>query len=80
MPPIATTTEHLSTPLSSQLHKVLQQAADLVGTTLNQFMIQASLEKAQTIIEQEQILRLSQQDAEVNALDNTPHQTKNFND
>jgi uncharacterized protein (DUF1778 family) len=64
MPPIATTTERLSTPLSSQRHKILQQAADLVGTTLNQFVIQASLEKAQTIIEQEQILRLSQQDAE----------------
>jgi uncharacterized protein (DUF1778 family) len=68
------TNEQILTPLSNQIREVLQQAADLVGITLNQFMIQASLEKAQTIIEHEQIVHLSRQDAEVffKALDNPP--------
>jgi len=68
------TNEQILTPLSTQMREVLQQAADLVGTTLNQFMIQASLEKAQTIIQHEQIVRLQSQDAEVffKALDNPP--------
>lgn len=72
--PQTATIEPISTPLSSQIREVLQQAAEIVGTTLNQFMVQASLEKAQAIIDQEKIIRLSQQDAKVffNALDNPP--------
>lgn len=70
MPPIATT----STQVSAQIHEVLQQAADILGTTLNQFMVQASFEKAQTIIENEKIIRLNKAEAEIffNALDNPP--------
>jgi uncharacterized protein (DUF1778 family) len=73
MPPSATI-EQVSTPLSNQLREMLQQAADIVGTTLNQFMIQASLEKAEAIIEHDKIMRLSHEDAKVffNALDNPP--------
>ncbi|KHD06168.1 hypothetical protein PN36_00485 [Candidatus Thiomargarita nelsonii] len=79
MPPIATS-EPISTPLSNQIREVLQQAADIVGTTLNQFMVQASLEKAQAIVDQEKIIRLSQEDAKVffNALDNPPPPNENL--
>jgi uncharacterized protein (DUF1778 family) len=79
MPPIATS-ESVSTPLSSQIREVLQQAAEIMGTTLNQFMVQASLEKAQAIIDQEKIIRLSQEDAKVffNALDNPPPPNDNL--
>jgi uncharacterized protein (DUF1778 family) len=75
MPPIANTTStQVSTPVSAQIHEVLQQAADILGTTLNQFMVQASFEKAQTIIENEKIIRMNKAEAEVffNALDNPP--------
>jgi uncharacterized protein (DUF1778 family) len=74
MPPIATTTSTVSTPISAQIHEVLQQAADILGTTLNQFMVQASFEKAQTIIENEKIIRMNKAEAEIffNALDNPP--------
>ncbi|MEN8220468.1 MAG: DUF1778 domain-containing protein [Pseudomonadota bacterium] len=73
MAPIATS-EQVLTPLSSQLREMLQQAADIAGTTLNQFMVQASLEKAKAIIEHDKIVRLNQEDAKVffNALDNPP--------
>ncbi|RKZ38165.1 MAG: DUF1778 domain-containing protein [Gammaproteobacteria bacterium] len=68
------TNEQILKPLSNQIREVLQQAANLVGITLNQFIIQASLEKAQTIIEHEQIVHLCKKDAEVffKALDNPP--------
>jgi uncharacterized protein (DUF1778 family) len=74
MPPITTTSTQVSTPLSAQMHEVLQQAADILGTTLNQFMVQASFEKAQTIIENEKIIRLNKAEAEIffNAVDNPP--------
>ncbi len=68
------TNEQVLPPLSNKMREILQQAANLVGITLNQFMIQASLEKAKTIIEHEQIMLLQNQDAEVffKALDNPP--------
>lgn len=50
----------------------LQEAADLTGATLNQFMVQAALEKAEKIIERETIVRFSKNDAAmlINMLDN----------
>jgi uncharacterized protein (DUF1778 family) len=49
----------------------LQEAADLTGATLNQFMVQAALEKAEKIIERETVIRLSKNDAAmlINMLD-----------
>lgn len=41
----------------------LQEAADLTGATLNQFMVQAALEKAQKIIDRERIIYYSTSDA-----------------
>ncbi|OQW92681.1 MAG: hypothetical protein BWK78_00935, partial [Thiotrichaceae bacterium IS1] len=32
--------------MTNQSRKILQQAADLIGTTLNQFIIQSALDKA----------------------------------
>jgi uncharacterized protein (DUF1778 family) len=50
----------------------LQEAAELTGATLNQFMIQASLEKAEKIIHREKIILFSDNDAAmiINMLDN----------
>lgn len=41
----------------------LQQAADLTGATINQFLVQAALEKAEYIIARERTIRLGLQDA-----------------
>ncbi len=45
-----------------------------MGTSLNQFLIQSALEKAENIIEKDKIIHLSHKDAEVffNALENPP--------
>lgn len=52
----------------------LQQAADLSGATLNQFLVQAALKEANNILEAERIIALSEQDADkiFNLLENPP--------
>lgn len=64
----------VSAPVSNQSRELLQQAADLVGTTLNQFIVQSALDKAQQIIESETVIHLSRPDAEVlfKTLENPP--------
>ena len=41
----------------------LQQAADLVGSPLNQFIVQAALREARRVIEHERVLEMSNHDA-----------------
>ncbi len=50
----------------------LQQAADLTGITINQFLVQAALGKAEQIIERERTIRLRLEDAQMlmNLLEN----------
>lgn len=43
----------------------LQEAADLVGATLNQFVVQSALEKAEQIIDRETMIGLTRRDAAV---------------
>ena len=40
----------------------LEEAADLVGATVNQFMLQAALKEAGEVIERERVVRLSKRD------------------
>jgi uncharacterized protein (DUF1778 family) len=50
----------------------LQEAAELTGATLNQFMVQAALEKAEKILDREKTIHFSKNDAAMllNLLDN----------
>lgn len=50
----------------------IQAAADLVGSQLNDFIVQAALAKAHEIIERDSMVKLTLADAEVffNAIDN----------
>jgi uncharacterized protein (DUF1778 family) len=41
----------------------LKEAAELTGATVNQFLVQAALEKADRIIDRERTIRLTAQDA-----------------
>jgi len=52
-------TARVSQPIATRL----QVAADLMGATLNQFLVQAALEKANSVIEHEQTIRYSLEDA-----------------
>lgn len=49
--------------VSGPIAEKLQEAADLTGATLNQFLVQAALEKAEMIIDREYLIRYSRADA-----------------
>jgi uncharacterized protein (DUF1778 family) len=64
----------ITTRVSSRVRETLETAADIVGATVNQFIVQTALREAERIIEQERIIRLSARDAEafLRALDAPP--------
>jgi uncharacterized protein (DUF1778 family) len=49
--------------VSLSIQEKLQEAADLTGATLNQFVVQTALEKAEQLIERETAIRLTRKDA-----------------
>ena len=69
--------ERITARVSEQAKTTLTVAADMMGATLNQFLIQAALEKAEQIIEKNNMIHLSQQDTQLffDALDNPPEPT-----
>ena len=56
---LAQTGKRLTTRITEQAQEKLQAAADIVGTTLNQFVVQAALEKAEKLIESESTIALT---------------------
>ena len=52
----------------------LEQAADLLGSTVNQFVVQTAYMEAQRVLERESVIRLSQKDARkvLSLLDSPP--------
>jgi uncharacterized protein (DUF1778 family) len=48
----------------AELQQALEQAAQLQGATLNQFIAQSVYEEAQRILEPETVIRLSRRDAQ----------------
>ena len=71
---IAISSERITARVSAQIKQTLTDAANLSGATLNQFLVQAALEKAQHIIEKDTLILLSKNDAEAffQALENPP--------
>ena len=53
----------LTTRITEHVQGTLQAAADLVGATLNQFVVQAALEKAERVIESDTTLLLTRREA-----------------
>ena len=58
--------------VSNLLVEKLQEAADLSGATLNQFLVQAAVEKADRIIDRERMIKFTVEDAAmfIDMLDN----------
>lgn len=44
------------------VYETLCRAAELTGSTVNQFLVQSALKEAQSVIEREEIIRLSSRD------------------
>jgi len=67
-------TERISARVDERVYETLTRAAALVGSTVNQFLVQSALERAQSVIEEQDILRLSAKDSErfFHAIENPP--------
>lgn len=77
---LALASKRLTTRLTEQIQDKLQTAADLVGATLNQFVVQAALEKAERVIESESTLVLTRAESlrMLELLENPPPRNEKF--
>ena len=66
--------ERITARVSEQIKETLMVAADLTGATLNQFLVQSALEKAENMIEKDKLIQLSNKDAHLffDVLENPP--------
>ena len=66
--------ERISARVPQHVYQTITQAAEISGATLNQFFLQATLEKAQMIMEKNRIVKLSTQSATgfFDAIENPP--------
>ena len=64
MPTIDDERIRITARVPAEMRDALEQAAQLQGATLNQFVVQSAYQEAQRILERETVLRLSQRDAQ----------------
>lgn len=77
---LANTGKRLTTRITEHVQEKLQAAADLVGATLNQFVVQAALEKAEKVIESESTIVLSRRESLrlLEMIENPPPRNEKF--
>ena len=78
---LAQTGKRLTTRVTDHVLDKLQHAADLVGATLNQLVVQAALDKAERIIESETTLALTRRESLrlLELIENPPPRNEHFN-
>lgn len=78
---LAQTGKRLTTRITDHVQEKLQVAADIVGATLNQFVVQAALEKAEKIIESESTIVLTRRESLrlLELIENPPARNERFN-
>lgn len=66
--------ERITARVAKDVRERIEEAADRSGATLNQFLVQAAIEKADQVLEREKVMQLSARDAEwlLNVLDQPP--------
>jgi len=66
--------ERIPARMPHEVYERIVAAAHTVGATLNQFLVQAAVDKANEILERERIISLSLKDADTlfNMIDNPP--------
>jgi uncharacterized protein (DUF1778 family) len=72
--------KRLTTRITDHVQSTLQAAADLVGSTVNQFVVQAALEKAGKIIESESSIVLTRRESLrlLELIENPPPRNEKF--
>ena len=70
--------KRITARVSGVVRTTLEQAAELSGSTMNQFVVQTAYLEAQRMIERETVIRLSQQDSKkvLSLLDHPPAPNK----
>ena len=74
--------KRITARVSDRVRDTLEQAAELLGSTVNQFVVQSAYQEAQRVIERETLIRLSQEDAGkiLSLLDRPPAPNKRLKD
>ena len=74
--------KRITARVSDTVRVTLEQAAELLGATVNQFVVQTAYQEAQRMIERESVIRLSQKDARkvLALLDHPPKPNKRLKD
>jgi uncharacterized protein (DUF1778 family) len=74
--------KRITARVSENVRATLEQAAELLGATVNQFVVQMAYQEAQRILERESVIRLSQKDARkiLSLLDSPPKPGKALKD
>ena len=74
--------KRITARVSGSVRATLEQAAELLGSTVNQFVVQTAYQEAQRILERESVIRLSQKDARkvLSLLDSPPKPGKALRD
>jgi len=77
---LAHTGKRLMTRITDHVQEKLQAAADIVGATLNQFVVQAALEKAEKVIESESTIVLTRRESLrlLEMIENPPARNEKF--
>lgn len=72
--------KRLTTRITDHVQEKLQVAADIVGATLNQFVVQAALEKAERVIESESTIVLTRRESLrlLEMIENPPSRNEKF--
>lgn len=70
--------KRITVRISDAVQVTLEQAAELSGSTVSQFVVQTAFQEAQRMLERETVIRLSQQDTQKVFLlmDNPPKPNK----
>lgn len=68
------TETRISARVPEHVYETLTRAAELCGATINQFLVQSALERARTVIEEENLIRLNAEAAKqfFDAIENPP--------
>ncbi len=70
----------ITTRVAAHVQQKLQIAADIAGATVNQFVVQAALEKAAQVIESESTMLLTRRESLrlLELIDNPPQRNRKF--
>ena len=79
---VAESRKRITARVSGKVRATLEQASELLGATVNQFVVQTAYQEAQRLLERESVIRLSQLDARkvLSLLDNPPQPNRRLRD